>query len=597
MIKVKKHSLFTQLLLFFLIGMLLTAVLAGLILRQIADRNVLREREILSAGVTADVENSLTEYRAYAWVLDYLIRHSGEELDLEYDSCEKTALKESAFLAAHPGLILTGVTDEQLEALSPEDQKTFAEIVYNHWLLRMNDLKQAYSATYLYCFAVDDRYEEGTFLITASDGSRERGTGPENAFVMGTTVPLTPDQSETFRNLAVVSEHFIYTSELADRYRYLFRIGEMNVISGMSFEVASIREDAEEQLLPNIVYFVLLQFLLAAYCLGYVGHFALRPLNRVRSNVSDYAESKDGVRIRTQLAGIRSRNEIGELASGISDMTREIDDYLEEIRNITAEKERIGAELNVARQIQADMLPNIFPPFPEIGEFNIFASMDPAREVGGDFYDFFLVDDRHVALVMADVSGKGVPAALFMVIAKTMIKNRAMLGGGPAEILRDVNNQLCANNASDYFVTAWLAIIDIKTGEGLAANAGHEHPVLRRADGRFELVVYRHSLALAAMEGISFREHAFRLNPGDRLFVYTDGVPEATGPENELYGTDRMLDSLNRDPDADGEQMLKNLRKDIEVFSSGAEQFDDITMMIFDYEGSGKETAETDETP
>ena len=371
----------------------------------------------------------------------------------------------------------------------------------------------------------------------------------------------------------------------------------MNVISGMIFEVASIREDAEEQLLPNIVYFVLLQFLLAAYCLGYVGHFALRPLNRVRSNVSDYAESKDGVRIRTQLAGIRSRNEIGELASGISDMTREIDDYLEEIRNITAEKERIGAELNVARQIQADMLPNIFPPFPEIGEFNIFASMDPAREVGGDFYDFFLVDDRHVALVMADVSGKGVPAALFMVIAKTMIKNRAMLGGGPAEILRDVNNQLCANNASDYFVTAWLAIIDIKTGEGLAANAGHEHPVLRRADGSFELVVYRHSLALAAMEGISFREHAFRLNPGDRLFVYTDGVPEATGPENELYGTDRMLDSLNRDPDADGEQMLKNLRKDIEVFSSGTEQFDDITMMIFDYEGSGKETAETDETP
>ncbi|MBQ2042826.1 MAG: SpoIIE family protein phosphatase [Firmicutes bacterium] len=249
------------------------------------------------------------------------------------------------------------------------------------------------------------------------------------------------------------------------------------------------------------------------------------------------------------------------------------------------EKERIGAELNVATQIQADMLPRIFPAFPERNEFDLFASMAPAKEVGGDFYDFFLVDDDHIALVMADVSGKGVPAALFMVIAKTLIKNRALLGESPATVLKNVNEQLCEGNEAELFVTVWLAVIEISTGKGMAANAGHEHPVLRRAGGRYELVTYRHSPAVATMEGIRFREHPFELHPGDSLFVYTDGVPEATNSKDELFGNDRMLEALNSEPDAVPEQLLKNVRSGIDTFVGDAPQFDDITMLGFTYMG------------
>ena len=260
-----------------------------------------------------------------------------------------------------------------------------------------------------------------------------------------------------------------------------------------------------------------------------------------------------------------------------------------EAKKAEQEKERIGAELSVATQIQADMLPRIFPAFPERTEFDLFASMSPAKEVGGDFYDFFLIDDDHIGLVMADVSGKGVPAALFMVIAKTLIKNRAQMGGSPAEVLSYANDQLCEGNEAELFVTVWFATIQISTGKGLAANAGHEHPAIRRKDGSFELVKYRHSPAVATLEGIKFKEHEFTLNPGDSLYVYTDGVTEATNKDDVLFGTDRMLEALNKKPDSDPKTLLETVRSDIDDFVGAAPQFDDITMLGFKYLGVGKE--------
>nr|WP_316624626.1 SpoIIE family protein phosphatase [uncultured Ruminococcus sp.] len=253
------------------------------------------------------------------------------------------------------------------------------------------------------------------------------------------------------------------------------------------------------------------------------------------------------------------------------------------------EKERLATELKTANKIQADMLPRIFP---DRKEFRLFASMDPAKEVGGDFYDFFMTDENHLAMVMADVSGKGIPAAMFMVVAKTLIKNRALMGGGPGEILEYVNNQLCENNEEDLFVTVWMAIIDIRTGKGLAANAGHEHPAISRNGGKYELSVYRHSPAVATMEGLPFREHPFELHPGDNLFVYTDGVAEATDSNNELFGPERMLNALNRDPQADPEKLLQIVRAEIDEFVGEADQFDDITMMSFHFNGDSEEQGE-----
>ena len=306
------------------------------------------------------------------------------------------------------------------------------------------------------------------------------------------------------------------------------------------------------------------------------------PLNAITRRVASL-----GVRSRQfeMENAYRTGDEIEVLAESFAKQSARTNLYIAQVKRVTAEKERIGAELDMAARIQAGVLPRVFPPFPERNEFDLFASMTPAREVGGDFYDFFIIDDDHMGFVIADVSGKGVPAALLMMVSRVLIKSGLQNGKGPAETLESVNNQLCENNDADYFVTVWCAVFEISTGKGIAANAGHEHPVLRRADGRYELQVYRHAMPVGTIKGIPFRQHAFQMNPGDSFFVYTDGVPEATNEQKELFGTERMLAALNRDPDAPPEQVLEQVTQDIDRFVDGAEQFDDITMLSFRYHG------------
>ena len=324
------------------------------------------------------------------------------------------------------------------------------------------------------------------------------------------------------------------------------------------------------------------------------------PINRLAKAAGEYSEdqsrmNEDSRALLNHFSGlnINTGDEVENLSTVMGDMETRLGEYIENLTRVTAEKERIGAELSIATQIQADMLPRIFPPFPERIDMDIYATMNPAKEVGGDFYDFFLVDEDHLCLVIADVSGKGVPAALFMVIAKTLIKSRAQLGESPAEILNHVNTQLCDGNEAELFVTVWLAVIELSTGKGVAANAGHEHPAIRRKDGQYELIIYRHSPAVAVMDGMRFREHSFELNPGDSLYVYTDGVTEATNAGNQLFGTDRMVEALNRDPGADPKQILTTVREAIDDFVGEAPQFDDITMLCLRYDGP--ETASGEE--
>ena len=325
----------------------------------------------------------------------------------------------------------------------------------------------------------------------------------------------------------------------------------------------------------------------------YMSEQLIKPVTKITEEASRFARENETAE-KKLTDSIRGQDEIGVLAQSIDRMEEQITDYMQHLTTVTAEKERISTELNVAKQIQADMLPSVFPAFPDHDDFDIFATMTPAKEVGGDFYDFFLVDDDHLAMVMADVSGKGVPAALFMVITKTLIKNRAQMGDSPAEILFHVNNQLCDGNETEMFVTVWMAILELSTGKGVAVNAGHEHPVICRRGGRHELVIYRHSMVVAAMEDMVFREHSFELHPGDRLFVYTDGVPEATNTRNELFGTERMLEALNRDPEASPEAQLKAVRESLDAFVGDAPQFDDITMLGMCYYGpQGQAKTET----
>ncbi|MBR6095059.1 MAG: SpoIIE family protein phosphatase [Lachnospiraceae bacterium] len=281
----------------------------------------------------------------------------------------------------------------------------------------------------------------------------------------------------------------------------------------------------------------------------------------------------------------RTKDEIEVLAEAFDDLSRKTRQYIIDITNITAEKERIGTELEIAQKIQADMLPNIFPPFPERKEFDIFASMDPAKEVGGDFYDFFLIDENHLGLVMADVSGKGVPAALFMMMSKIVIKNFALQGLSPAEILRLTNDTICENNDEDMFVTVWMAILEISTGKITAANAGHEFPVIRTKDGDYEVFKDKHGLVIGAMEGMKYKDYEMQLEKGGAIFVYTDGVPEATSLENELYGMDRLITAMNENKGKSPKDLLPKIRSSIDEFVGEAEQFDDITMLCLVYNG------------
>ncbi len=257
-----------------------------------------------------------------------------------------------------------------------------------------------------------------------------------------------------------------------------------------------------------------------------------------------------------------------------------------EQENMIKEQERIVKELSTARQIQRSVLPHIFPPFPERKEIDLYASMDPARDVGGDFYDFFFIDEDHLCLVIADVSGKGIPAALFMMFAKRIIEDFARMDLGAGDILEQTNELLCDNNQAEMFVTVWLGILEISTGRMTCSNAGHEYPTICKKDGAFELYKDRHSFVIGGMEGVPYKEYTLSMEPGDKLFVYTDGVPEAIDKNDEMFGVARMVEALNNNAAGRPEEILRNVRSAVDAFVGDAEKFDDLTMMCLEYRGS-----------
>ncbi|MBR3737250.1 MAG: SpoIIE family protein phosphatase [Eubacterium sp.] len=318
----------------------------------------------------------------------------------------------------------------------------------------------------------------------------------------------------------------------------------------------------------------------------------VKPINQLSSAARSFVEDK-GEELNKESTistlNINTGDEVETLWKSIRHMEQDINDYIVHLTAVTAEKERIGAELGLATRLQADMLPNIFPAFPDRKDLDIFAMMTPAKEVGGDFYDFFLVDNKHLAMVMADVSGKGVPAALFMMMSRILIKNAVMSGNTPADALMSVNNQICANNREEMFVTVWLGIVDLKTGLLSAANAGHEKPIVKSPNGDFEVVNDRHGFVIGGMEGLKYRNYDIQLQKGSKLFLYTDGVAEATDANDELYGIERTLDALNSCKDEKPKAILEAVKASVDSFVGDAPQFDDLTMLCFEFEGEENE--------
>ncbi len=436
--------------------------------------------------------------------------------------------------------------------------------VYQEFLEDMN-------VKYLYIQSIEGPIS--IYLVSATSGISALGLVEDNAdeFAAYTTnVHIDPDVSNVDNDWVCSAYEPIYDSK-----------GDAVSTVGVDIDMNKVMADWAQFRNRMILYSVVITLLAVIIGIILVRHIAIHPIEKLTEGTKAFTDEETGYRPEAVISmNIHSGDELEVLYNETRIMQQKILDYVENITKITAEKERIGAELNVATQIQASMLPRIFPAFPEMEEFDLFASMDPAKEVGGDFYDFFLIDDHHLALVMADVSGKGVPAALFMAISKTLIKDRAAESLDPADILANANNQLSEENDEGLFVTVWLGILDLTNGTLCFSDAGHEYPVLVHGNGEIELVkAAKKKPPVATMEGIPYATNTISLVPGDLLFLYTDGVPEATNASDELYGMERLESCMKKNYKLEVTELLPAVRRDVDAFVGSAPQFDDLTML------------------
>lgn len=325
---------------------------------------------------------------------------------------------------------------------------------------------------------------------------------------------------------------------------------------------------------------ILLMILSSVVMAVYIRRQFVSPIRRIIFEAERFAkENKPGTKLGDSISRIE---DIAALARSIDVMEEDMLRYIDNLTAATADKERIGTELKLASSIQANSIPHTFPAFPERDDFDIYASMTPAKEVGGDFYDYFLIDDDHLALAIADVSGKGIPAALFMMVTDIMVNEFTHLGGSPADILMMINERICDHNPENMFVSVWLGILELSTGKLTFANAGHEAPAFMRRDSEFKLYQSKHGLVIGAMKGIRYRNEEIVLKPGDKLFLYTDGVPEATDQYQCMYTLDNMLTALNMNKNRSPQTIIEGVQQSVAEFIGDEPPFDDLTAVCIE---------------
>ena len=584
------RSLLKQVALVFVISTLAAGLVTYFFQRGTTERMVRRQIEEIAASVGQEVEHSLREYPAWDWLIRFWQEHDSElsiEYDADFSGGRRTARKEQTLRNHQPYFQVSYANGGAAELLPEEDQRLFAEIVYSWVLDRLNEIKLTYRIDYLFVILTDPGYQEQYFLLSAADAGEVRGTEYEQVYPLGTVVSVADNehQREAMR-AAERGSVLLFAGKYADYYDYICDIHGQRLMVGLTYNMSDIIESINERTVQSTGTAVVFQLVLSAVLMAMTTVFFLRPFRSVQQNIRLYTESKNSGDVERNLKRLaEGKTEISLLSRDVIGMTREIDEHVRRIEAITADRERLGAELELASRIQANSLPTDFPPFPERSEFDIYAFMDPAKEVGGDFYDFFFLDEDHLALVIADVSGKGVPAALFMMVSMILIHTSAGGRLSPAEILESVNDQICGNNPEEMFVTVWMGILEVSSGRLTAANAGHEYPAHRRADGHFEMLQDRHGFVIGAMPGMKYRDYTLELAPGDKLFVYTDGLPEATDGEQRMFGPARMLDALRSRETGSQKQILEGVAAAVADFVGDAPQFDDLTMLGLTYFG------------
>ena len=386
-------------------------------------------------------------------------------------------------------------------------------------------------------------------------------------------------KSKTEKNVFERARDFPEDGSYYICYKPIWLNGELRAVMGMAYNwqdfQVSVYKTLRRALFVSvggiILALIVLQIMLYRR--------AVKPVSRIQSIVREYKNNKDSDEVIARMSEIKERNEFGLLSEDIAELAKEIDYYTKQNMKLAGERERVAAELDMARRLQASQLPTQMPAFPDRQDIDVFASMTPAKEVGGDFYDYFLIDDDHLAIVVADVSGKGIPAALFMMMTKMLLTDNAMTGMPPHEVLERTNDTICKHNELEMFVTMWFGVLEISTGKITAANAGHEYPVVRHRDGQFEVLKDTHDFIVGGMEGMAYRQYELELEKGSMLFLYTDGAPEATRADKQMFGMKRLVDALNENPNDTPQVLLERVRARIDEFVGDEPQFDDLTML------------------
>ena len=530
----------------------------------------------------SQVESFITNLE---WYVAYWRAHPEEvkkQVENEYFNYESDQYGETDDMVSSKK-----ITSAQLDAL-PEDKKlAVAGCAYSTFFDYLKLAQWQLSEEIL--FVMDVHPETFGFLY-------EMGTVGKDLEYTGTHLgeSLFEEDEEIPEALTAYSEgknteiHYErHESGKEGTYLYLgfypvVKDGEIIYVMGIVHDWSEYHSTLIRNLIILVVISVSVLAVAGFILLHFVNRTAVKPLKKIQNAVRVYQKDKNSENVVEKMDLITARNELGELSTDISDLVEEIDRYNEENSKLVGERKRVETELSLASAIQNGVLPKSFP---DEQDYRLYASMTPAKEVGGDFYDFFSIDDTHVGLAIGDVSGKGIPASLFMMITKMLIKQNAMAGHSPAEVLKMTNDTLCEENASEMFVTAWFGIMDRTTGKIVASSAGHEYPILRDSNGDFTLMKDKHGFVLGGMDMSKYTEYEIQLTPGSTIFLYTDGAAEATSAANELFGTDRMLEALNRDPKLQPEELCSAMTDAIDAFVGDAPQFDDLTMLCVRYNG------------
>lgn len=462
--------------------------------------------------------------------------------------------------------------------------------LYQQTRKKLRKICQAFELQNLYVETIDEKEMTRAFVIAVAASDEEDQMMQESLGWPGASIWTEESYLLEPELIAMEGGHTDLYSELDNEYGhnldwfspYQDADGKVVAIMGADIDVGTQQAEAIKKSLRAITPAIILFFITLVALIHMIDVAFLRPFYAISRHIQRFFTKGDK---EEKPLSVRGNYETWFLSKSFDFMSAELDEY-EEIRTREIqEKQRVSTEMELASSIQAQFLPRTFPPYPDRKEFEIYASMNPAKEVAGDFYDFFFVDPDHFVLLIADVSGKGFPAALFMMRSKTVIRSVTEQGLSPAEVMKKVNDTLKEGNREFMFVTAWIGIIDLRSGSMRCTNAGHLCPMLRRNGEDYTLYRDPHATALGVFQKKQFREYELKLEPGDSLFVYTDGVPEALNPEEEQYGLNRLRETLNREKEASMEGIIDRVAEDVNRFQGDADQFDDITMLAFRYLG------------